>query len=69
VVGANEFRDRFGYWLDRAGGRQILITRHGRPVASLGPPNPQLATTDTAAVPAPGRDREESPPDTARTSP
>jgi prevent-host-death family protein len=38
VVGANEFRDRFGYWIERASaGSEVVITRHGRPLASLSP--------------------------------
>jgi hypothetical protein len=41
VVGANAFRDRFGYWMERAaGGVEILITRHGRRFARLGPVDP-----------------------------
>jgi prevent-host-death family protein len=33
------FRNRFGQYLDEAaGGRSLLITRHGRPYARLGPP-------------------------------
>jgi antitoxin (DNA-binding transcriptional repressor) of toxin-antitoxin stability system len=70
VIGANEFRDRFGYWTGRAAaGQQILITRHGRPLARLGPSHPQLATTDISAGPEPAGVPEEPPPDTARTSP
>jgi prevent-host-death family protein len=69
VVGANEFRDRFGYWLDRAAREQVLITRHGRPAATLSPATPRLATTDTAPVGEPEGDRVAAPPDTARTSP
>jgi len=38
VVGAHEFRDRFGYHLARAvAGADTVITRHGRPAARLGP--------------------------------
>jgi prevent-host-death family protein len=48
-VGANRFRQHFGYWIERAAsGDDILITRRGRRYARLGPPNPRLATTDTA---------------------
>ena|SRR5215210_2570972 len=44
VVGAHAFREKFGYWLERAAaGVEILITRHGRPFARVGPPFPQLA--------------------------
>jgi prevent-host-death family protein len=48
-VGANAFRDRFGYWMERAaGGEEILITRHGRRFARLGPaePSPDLAADE-----------------------
>jgi antitoxin (DNA-binding transcriptional repressor) of toxin-antitoxin stability system len=38
-VGAHEFRNRFGYYLERAaGGAEIVISRHGRPYARLMPP-------------------------------
>ncbi len=37
-VGAHEFRNRFGYYLESAaGGTEIAISRHGRPYARLGP--------------------------------
>ena len=37
-VGAHEFRNRFGYYLEHAaGGAEIAISRHGRPYARLGP--------------------------------
>jgi hypothetical protein len=32
--------------MERAAGEEILITRRGRRYARLGPPDPQLATTD-----------------------
>jgi prevent-host-death family protein len=68
-VGAHEFREKFGYWMDRAAaGDEILITRRGRRYARLGPPDPQLATTDTARGEEPEPGREAAPPDTARTS-
>jgi prevent-host-death family protein len=39
VVGAHEFREHFGYYLERAAaGDEILITRRGKPHARLGPP-------------------------------
>ena len=42
-VGAHEFRENFGYWMDRAAaGDEVLITRRGRRFARLGPPDPQL---------------------------
>ncbi len=69
IVGAHEFREKFGYWMERAaGGDEILITRRGRRYARLGPPDPQLATTDTAPDPEPAAVPEASPPGTARTS-
>lgn len=38
-VGAHCFRNRFGYHMERAsGGVEILIRRHGKPYARLGPP-------------------------------
>jgi prevent-host-death family protein len=38
TVGANRFRDEFGYWMDRvAAGEHVLITRHGRPRIRLSP--------------------------------
>jgi prevent-host-death family protein len=46
-VGAHAFRERFGYWMDRAAaGEQILITRRGRPYARLGPAQPQLPSAE-----------------------
>jgi prevent-host-death family protein len=45
TVGANPFRDRFGYWIDRAAaGEEVLITRRGEPLARLGPAGPPDAT-------------------------
>jgi prevent-host-death family protein len=39
-VGAHEFRNRFGLYMERAaGGTEFLIRRHGRPYARLGPPD------------------------------
>ena len=35
-VGANEFRERFGYWMERAaGGDELLVTRHGKPFVKV----------------------------------
>lgn len=49
-VGAHQFRNHFGYWMERAAaGDEILITRRGRRYARLGPPDPQLATADPAS--------------------
>jgi len=46
-VGAHEFRNRFGLYMERAAaGGTILIRRHGRPYACLGPP----ALNDPAAA-------------------
>jgi prevent-host-death family protein len=68
-VGAHQFRNHFGYWMERAAaGDEILITRRGRRYARLSPPDPQLATTGTAPAEEPAADLEESPPDMARTS-
>jgi prevent-host-death family protein len=69
VVGAHEFRNHFGYWMERAAaGDEILITRRGRRYARLSPPDPQLATTGTAPDPAPAPAPAEARPGTARTS-
>jgi prevent-host-death family protein len=38
TVGAHEFRNRFGFYLERvAAGAEISISRHGRPYARLVP--------------------------------
>ena len=38
VVGANPFRDKLGYWMDRvANGERIVITRRGKPRVRLTP--------------------------------
>jgi prevent-host-death family protein len=35
-VGAHEFRERFGYWMDRAAaGAELVVTRHGKPTARV----------------------------------
>jgi prevent-host-death family protein len=69
VVGAHVFRNHFGYWMERAAaGDEILITRRGRRYARLGPPDPQLATTDTAQAEEPAAAPAAPPPDTASTS-
>jgi prevent-host-death family protein len=66
TVGAHEFREKFGYWMERAvAGEEILITRRGRRYARLGPPDPQLATTDTAPAPEPAAAPAAPLPDTA----
>ena len=39
TVGANEFRKRFGYYLDRViRGGEILVTRRGKPYVRVSPP-------------------------------
>jgi prevent-host-death family protein len=69
TVGAHLFRNRFGYWMERAAaGDDILITRRGRRYARLGPPDPPLATTDIAPAREPGADPAARPPGTGGTS-
>ena len=69
TVGAHEFREKFGYWMERAtAGDEILITRRGCRYARLGPADPQLATTDTAPASEPEAVPEAPPLGTARTS-
>ena len=42
-VGSNQFRNHFGYYLERAAaGDEILVRRHGRPYARLVPVQPRL---------------------------
>jgi prevent-host-death family protein len=42
-TGSNEFRNHFGYYMERAAaGAEIHISRHGRPFARLMPPQDQL---------------------------
>ena len=39
TIGSHEFRNHFGYHLEQAAaGHSVVITRHGRPFAELGPP-------------------------------
>ncbi len=57
TLGAHEFRERFGWYMERAaGGESFLITRHGRPFARLSPPHEQLleASPDVGQQLAPG---------------
>jgi prevent-host-death family protein len=43
-TGSNEFRNHFGYYMERAAaGDEIHVSRHGRPFARLMPPQDQLA--------------------------
>ena len=49
-VGAHEFRNHFGYFMERAAaGEEILIRRRGRPHARLGPPTDRQQALDVAA--------------------
>ena len=42
-VGANQFRNHFGYYLEKAGeGHEVLVSRRGRPYARLTPVEPPL---------------------------
>ena len=69
VVGAHDFREKFGYWMERAGADdEILITPRGRRYARLAPPDPQLATTDIAADPEQAEVPAAPPPRTAGIS-
>ena len=43
TVGAHEYRNRFGWYMERAAaGESFLITRRGKPYARLSPPHDQL---------------------------
>jgi prevent-host-death family protein len=36
VIGAHEFRERFGYWMDRAAaGDELIVTRHSKPIVQV----------------------------------
>jgi prevent-host-death family protein len=49
TIGAHGFREKFGWYVDRAAaGEGFLITRRGKPYARLVPPHEQLD------LPAPG---------------
>ncbi len=38
TIGANQFRDKLGYWMDRvAAGDEVMITRHRKPRIRLSP--------------------------------
>ena len=42
-VGANQFRNHFGYYLEKAGeGHEVLVSRRGRPYVRLTPVEPPL---------------------------
>jgi prevent-host-death family protein len=43
-VGANQFRNHFGYYLEKAGeGHEVLVSRRGRPYVRVSPVEPRLA--------------------------
>ena len=45
-VGAHLFRNRFGYYLERAAaGTEVRVSRRGRPCARLCPPHPPVGAT------------------------
>ena len=49
VIGAHEFRERFGYWIERAArGEAVAVTRHGKPFVTVigAAPQFQLATVE-----------------------
>ena len=53
AIGSNEFRNRFGYYLERAAaGEAISITRHGKPYARLSPPDSLFDSAPPPARPA-----------------
>jgi prevent-host-death family protein len=42
-VGAHEFRNHFGFYLEKAGeGHEVLVSRRGRPYVRLTPVEPPL---------------------------
>ncbi|MEA2309095.1 MAG: Antitoxin Phd YefM, type toxin-antitoxin system, partial [Thermoleophilaceae bacterium] len=44
VVGAHEFRNRFGWYMERAAaGEEIVVTRRGKPQLRLAAVNPELS--------------------------
>ena len=46
-LGAHEFRERFGYYMElAAAGKDLTVTRHGRPFVRLTGAQPKLATDD-----------------------
>jgi len=43
VVGAHEFRNRFGWYMERAAaGEELLVTHRGRPRIRVAPAFPRL---------------------------
>jgi prevent-host-death family protein len=50
TVGANPFRDHFGWYMERAAaGEEFLITRRGRPTVRLSPANRQLKLAEESS--------------------
>jgi antitoxin (DNA-binding transcriptional repressor) of toxin-antitoxin stability system len=44
TVRAHDFRERFGWYMERANaGQRVLVTRRGKPFVCLGPPGPHHA--------------------------
>jgi prevent-host-death family protein len=60
VVGAHEFRDRFGLFMQRASlGERFYVTRRGKPFVVLGPADPPVAREggeNTPRDPFPGHE-------------
>ena len=53
-VGAHEFRNLFGFYIERAAaGEEFLITKRGKPYARLSPPFEQLVEPGPAIEPEP----------------
>ena len=51
TVGAHEFRERFGWYLERAAaGETIDVTRHGKAHVRLGPIAPQVTAVEAAGT-------------------
>ena len=49
-VGCESFRDRLGYWLDQAvRGKQLLVTRRGKPLVRVSPAGEPLSLWPAAA--------------------
>jgi prevent-host-death family protein len=47
TIGANEFRRRFGWYMERAAaGEEFLVTRRGKPYVRLTGARPQLVTAE-----------------------
>jgi prevent-host-death family protein len=51
TIGCHEFRNRFGWYAERAhGGEEIVVTRHGRPYLRLVPPQAPLPVDGSAVA-------------------